>query len=247
MFASCFASQDVNSFCDFFLRLQDFFSWIDQRVNLNEGVIALVAFLGGIGMQNFEGARRVAGIGFLVVAVLFGVAAVLEGPSRTLRGVAPFRVIVPSVFRNVHESLIGRENSILATDEAGKNSVQLLSGDLVTFKDNPQGYLRSRCSGEPNSLASHYEIDDPKQIVFSLTPVYRGPNACFFSWHERGVPVDHYEVYVVHHSAEIDGWEYARLDLRADELTRALVNDDYVLMRDSLLKSAGIDPPTSAH
>jgi len=240
MLDSCFASQgDLNSICDFFLRIQDFFSWIDQRVNVNEGVIALVALLAGIGMQNVKGARRFAGIGFLVLAVVFAFAAVLEGPSRTLRGVSPFRVVIPSLFRNVH----GDRSSVLASDEPGRNSIQLLSGDLLHM--SPSEYLKNRCPGDIPLFASRNEIDNAANIVFSFVvpPGHVSPNACYFSWHEKGQALDHYEVYVVLNPPGTTTWRYAHMHLRAEKPTHALVREDYTTMRNSLLVSAGVTPP----
>jgi hypothetical protein len=240
MFDVCTGSE-FNSVCDFFSNIQNFFSWFDQRINVNEGVIALVALLVAVGMQNFTGARRIAGLGFLVLAVIFGLAAILEGPSRTLKGVPPFRVTVPSVFRNVHSD--GDGNSIIASDEPGKNSVQLLSGSL--HKSKPADYLKGRCPGDLKAFAERNEIDDPSSIVFSfiVPPGKVSPNGCYFSWHEKNNALDHYEVYVVHQAPDGGGWEYGRMHLRAEKPTHVLVREDYVTMRNSLLKSADITPP----
>jgi hypothetical protein len=49
MFDVC-SGTEFNSVCDFFSNIQNFFSWFDQRINVNEGVIALVALLVAVGM-----------------------------------------------------------------------------------------------------------------------------------------------------------------------------------------------------
>jgi hypothetical protein len=166
-------------------------------------------------------------------------------------GNPPFRIVVPSVFRNVH----GDRNSIIASDDPGRNSIQLLSGPLT--QETGSDYLKERCPadlktmaarGDLQKFADRNDIDNPSTIVFSFTARYVSANnanasGCYFSWHETGQPLDHYEVYVVYRSDESAPWQWARMHLRAEKPTHVLVREDYVQMRDSLLASAGIPRP----
>jgi hypothetical protein len=195
-----------------------------------------VALLVGVGMQNVKGARRAAGIIAFILAATFGLAAFLEGPTRTLLGNPPFRVVLPSVFRNVH----GDQNSTIASDDPGRNSVQLLSG--VLHQQSPDDYLKEKCTNDPAKIAERNEIDDASTVKLSFTPVMVG-KGCFMSWHEIGQPLDHYEVYAVYRAGDSAPWQWGRLHLRAEKPSHVLVREDYVRMRDSFFTSAHITPP----
>lgn len=241
----CTTTSLFGHICSFLGDIQNFIVWLDQRINLNEGVIALVALLVGIGMQNVDGARRIAGLGFIGIAIVFATVAVLEGPTRTLRGQTPFAIEVPSLFHNVH----GDRGNIIASDEPGRNSVQLVSGDLKMSK--PGDYLAKHCNADmpafSKEIKEENEIDDAGSIVRSFIVVPSGhvKDLCYFSWHERNQPLDHYEVYVVIPSSNGALGQFARMHLRAEKPSHALVTEDYRNMRNSLFTSAGLPIPTN--
>lgn len=217
--------------------LSDFLTWMDQRINVNEGVIALVALLVGVGLQNAAGARRIASWGFIAIAVVLAGVAIID-PARRIYGVDDFEVEIPSIFHNIHGVSTGAYVDEIASDAGGRNSVRLISG---TLRDQPgPDYLRDRCSGDLATLAKRNEVDDVTSIVLS-DPPYRGSNWCYFSWHVKLQPLDHYEVFVV----KPDGaeWRFAFLRLRIEKPSHVLVTDDYCRMRNSLLTSADIAIP----
>jgi hypothetical protein len=230
----------------------DFFylvSWIDQRVNLNEGVIALVTFLAGIGMQNFSGARKFAGYGFIALALVFAIVAFFQGPVHILRGAGNFAAVLPEPFSHIHSpynAFIASDNtSIIASDDAELNSVQLTSGTLRT---KPTDYLNARCPKSAVQVMSYLidanELEADEKSGFSLSFV-RHPkgtprDACWLSWHVTGEKVDHYEVYAVAPDGPGGAYLYAHLHLRAEMPNHVLVGADYVQIRNSLLISTGI-------
>ena len=232
----------------------DFFylvSWIDQRVNVNEGVIALVTFLAGIGMQNFTGARKFAGYGFIGLALVFAIVAFFQGPVHILRGAGNFAAVLPEPFSHIHSpynAFVASDNtSIIASDDAELNSVQLSSGKLTA---KPEDYLNARCPRSTAQVIDYLtdanELNDDEKSGFSLSFVHHPKgtprDACWLSWHVTGEKVDHYEVYVVAPDGDGGAYLYAHMHLRADMPNHVLVGGDYVQIRNSLLISAGIDP-----
>ena len=234
-----------------------YISWIDQSMNLNEGVIAFVAFLVGLGMQNFKGARRYASYGFFVLAIVFAIGAFVEGPTRRLEGVGPFQVELPAPFQYVHspdDTLFAENNmSVIASDAAEKNSVQLSTGELNHH--TPQSYLASRCQADMRGFVDQLVENDainpedkPRVVRTLLRPPAGGTReACWSSWHLQGESIDHYEVFVTIPEDGGSAYQYAHLHLRAESPNHILVSGDYRRMRDSLLQSAGIPPPNASN
>jgi len=244
MFDFCSITQSGFSiWCELFVNLRDFIAWIDQRINLNEGVIALVTLLVGIGMQNFSGARRLAGIGFIAVSIVLATVAILDGSYRTVRGVYPFRVEVPPLFRSSH----GEQGSRIVYDDRAENSIQLISGKT---KLTPPTYLARNCLRNISDPAEREraiaafkvhlgevnEIDPATITVFPSSDwSLRGDRGtCKFSWESTGVPIDYWEVYVVIPSGADGEFLYAHLRAKITKPTHVMIGADYRRMLSSL-------------
>jgi hypothetical protein len=224
----------------------DHIMWLDQRINVNEGVIALIALLVGVGMQNFKGARRIAGIGFIAISLILGIAAIYEGSTRSIRGFYPYKVVVPNLFRNSH----GDRSSTIVYDNGGENSVQLTSSDvamsvrdylslncITPFQDrNAQLAENTRFVAQ---LAKINQIPASGIVLFDdysrkqLSRPDRG--ICKFSW-DYGTPaIDHWEVYVAIPSRDDPTkTRVAHLHVRAKKPTNVMIAADYRRMYDSL-------------
>jgi hypothetical protein len=228
--------------------LGNFLLWFDQRINVNEGVMALVALLVGIGMQNFQGARRVAGMGFLVISALLAGVSIYEGGHRTVR-VAPFGVELPPLFRNSH----GDHQTVIVYDDLAENSVQLHEGD---DKNSPITFLAANClAGAPGKNEAKEQRDMESNLLDKMAlrdevnrkmltmSGYRGPSrshpdACMFSWDDNQLSINHYEIYVAIPGADGKGTEYAHLHMRAKKPTNVMIASDYTRIFNSLYASA---------
>jgi len=233
------------SSCDFIHRTQDFVSWFDQRINVNEGLIALIAIIVGLGIQREQGrwsvwARR----GLIAVAFVLLFISTFEPSYRPMWGLAPFYVEVPSLFRNSR----GTETSKIAWDNAEANSVQLSSGELRAGI-KPAAYLGARCQtlcGTDLKLRQNLdEIEAGGIRIMAFAPP--GPdadrNACSVVWEDTTQHIMHYEIYLVAPSPDRSSERWAHLQTRLKVPTNVLAPGDIRHMADTFAGSANVRIP----
>ena len=228
--------------CDFLFRVQDFVSWFDQRINLNEGLIALIAIIVGLGIQREKGnwsvwARR----GLIAVAIVLLFASTFEPSYRPIWGIAPFHAEMPSLFRNSR----GSDASKIAWDDAENNSVQLSSGAMRPAV-SPAGYLRDRCPTQCDATDKlrHYldEIEAGGIKILSFAPP--GPdgatNACRVTWEDMSQHIVHIETYLVAPAPDKSGERWAHLHARLKVPSNVLAPGDLRHMMETFSASANV-------
>jgi hypothetical protein len=213
-----------------------------QVVNQNQGLVGLLGVMVAIALAliTFRWPYRLWGVLVLGAAIVGMVALIYQSSQpAVLYGVRPFKVEIPPLFHDVH----GVDGNMVASDSAGRNSVQLTSGTLK--RHTPDEFLKIHCTATPADIAKRNEIDDPSKVVLTemTPPSPKEPHLCYFKWHETDHPLEHYEVYLVYRAAADAPWQFAGLHLRTEKPNRVLVTADYRRMRDSLLTSAQITPP----
>lgn len=239
MFNLC-SSAFFGSYCDFLNRVQDFVSWFDQRINLNEGLIALVAVIVGLGIQPEKGrwstwARR----GLIGAAMVLLFVSTFEPSYRPMWGLAPFYVEVPSLFRNSR----GSETSKIAWDDSEANSVQLSSGTLRPGS-TPLTFLGTRCltacAGDLKLRKNLDEIEATSLKVMSYSPAGKDAtrNACSLVWEDMNQHIFHYEVYLVAPSPDATSERWAHLHARVRVPTNVLAPGDLRHMIETFAASA---------